>query len=78
MAVASEAGLERGGSRRNSRRCCLPNDKGLKEKIIFVIFKKKVLGHLKILMGENWLHSLHTANDFQMDCKYECQIMLFG
>lgn len=44
MAVASEAGLEIRGSRRNSRRCCLPNDKGLKEKIIFVIFKKKSVG----------------------------------
>lgn len=48
MAVASDAGLEIGGSRRNSRRCCLPNDKGLKgpdqEKIIFVIKKKKSVG----------------------------------
>lgn len=44
--VASEAGLETGGSRRSSCRHCLPNDKGLKgpdqEKIIFVIFFLKV------------------------------------
>lgn len=57
MAVASEAGLEIRGSRRNSRRCCLPNDKGLKEKIIFVILKKKCWATLRFSWGK--IGSIH-------------------